>query len=101
MTTSPVANDYAYLDTATGHQYLRNQDGTYTEYSKRGKLLNRRVPADQPNLAAGKRMQVINHNNSIMYQKTAGGKTETRVVPVDEIPLVGWNCCEIVTPANQ
>ncbi|MCG8615881.1 MAG: hypothetical protein MI802_06660 [Desulfobacterales bacterium] len=96
MTTNPVATDYAYLDTATGHQYLRNQDGTYTEFSKRGKLLNRAVSADQPNLAAGKWMQVINPNNGLMYEKTAGGKTETRVVPMDEIPLVGWNCCEIV-----
>ncbi len=44
----------AYLDVATGHRYLKNPDGTYTEFTKKGKLFRESVPNDLPLLTTNK-----------------------------------------------
>ncbi len=92
----PLADAPLYFDTATGHQYVKNSDSTYTEYSKRGEILRTDVPPDQYNLLNGKWTHVVGNENYLLYEKTANGEIMTMTLPANNEPLVGWNCTKLL-----
>lgn len=92
----PLADVTLYFDTATGHQYVKNSDTTYTEYSKRGYILRTDVPADQHNLLYGKWTHAVGKENYLLYEKTANGEIMTMTLPANNEPLVGWNCTKLL-----
>ncbi len=92
----PSVDAPLYFDSATGHQYVKNLDNTYTEYSKRGYVLRTDVPADQHNLLYGKWTHAVGKGNYLVYEKTANGEIMTMTLPANNEPRVGWNCKQLL-----
>ena len=80
----------AYFDSATGHKYVKNSNHTYSEYSKKGKLLKTSVPCNQPNLSKGKNIQPIELGCYILYGKNHYSKKDQMVLPADNKHPDGW-----------
>lgn len=59
-----------YLDRVTGHRYMKNPDGTYTEYNRKGEFF-RIVPADQPHLAMNMDVVPITDVCYLLYGRNA------------------------------
>ncbi len=63
------ATSDAYFDTMTGHRYVKNADGTYSEYSKKGRVFRTRVPNTLPLLVSGKYTCKISEGSFLVYEK--------------------------------
>ena len=57
-----------YFDSRTGHKYVKSDDNSYDEFSKKGKFL-KTVPADLPLLVSGKKVYPITEDFFILYKK--------------------------------
>jgi len=87
-----------YYDMATGHQYIRNQDGTFSEYSRKGRLLKSSVPNTLPLLVRGKHIRSIDENSYIMYQRYKNNDFSTMVQPASQPhPMNGWRCFKLLS----
>lgn len=73
-TKKPMATGNAYLDTATGHKYIKSANGTYTEYTRKGELFKKDVPATQPHLASSKYIKAVSEESVLLYKKYKDNK---------------------------
>lgn len=87
-----------YYDVATGHQYIRNQDETFSEYSRKGRLLKSSVPNTLPLLVRGKHIRPIDENSYIMYRCYKSNDFSTMVLPASQThPMNGWRCFKLLS----
>lgn len=68
-----------YLDTRTGHKYIRMDENSYAEYSKRGKYL-KTVPSNLPVLVNNTGIHPITESTYILYKKGGCGNKEYTLV---------------------
>lgn len=80
----------AYYDTATHHKYVRNPDDTYTEYSKKGKLLRSNVPNHLPLLTSGRYIYDLKPGDFMVYEKREKGKRRQQILPATQVHPAGW-----------
>ncbi len=88
----------AYIDTRTGHRYVRNGPNSYAEYSKRGEFL-RNVADDLPLLTQSLRVVPLDDRSSyVLYEKYRDGQRVYLSLPADkEHPKNGWKAEKILT----
>ncbi len=88
----------AYVDTLTGHKYVRQGPNSYAEYTKRGEYL-KSVPADLPLLTKSQAVMPIDHQPCyILYEKYQDGRQVYLSLPADEgHPKNGWKTEEVLT----
>ncbi len=96
-----VATGEAYFDMATGHQYIKNSENTYAEYSQRGKLLRTDVPNTQPHLAKSKYITEMDHQSYLVYEKNITGGTNQQILPASSKHPEGWRCRQIVSGVKK
>jgi hypothetical protein len=85
-----VATGSAYYDIATHHKYIKNPNTTYSEYSKKGKLLRKDVPSDLPLLTSGLYVFDLNPGDYIVYEKRQSGEIKALVLSAIETHPPGW-----------
>ncbi|WDP92788.1 MAG: hypothetical protein HUN04_24930 [Desulfobacter sp.] len=88
----PPASADGYYDIATGHKYIKNQDSTYTEYSKRGKLLRADVPSTSSLLVSGKYIYEMTDSHYLVYEKRQNNTVTQQVLPASSNHPEGWRC---------
>jgi hypothetical protein len=86
-----------YYDTATGHKYIQNKDHTYSEYSKRGKLLRSDVPNTQPLLTTGKYILEVTPLHFLVYEKKTDQILTQKIMRATNSHPEGWKCKQIVS----
>lgn len=91
----------AYYDTATGHKYIQNDDLTYTEFSKRGKILRENVPNTTPLLVSGKYIIEVKPDHYLVYERRDNTRVIQQVRPASERHPEGWHCKQLVSAVNQ
>ncbi len=99
--TKNIATGEAYFDMATGHQYIKNSETTYAEYSQRGKLLRTDVPNTQPHLAKSKYITKMNHQSYLVYEKNLTGGITQQILPASNKHPDGWRCKQIVSGVKK
>ncbi len=93
-----VAISDRYYDLATGHQYIKNQDGTYSEYSRKGQLLKATVPKTLPLLVRGKYIRSIDIDSYYLYQRYKNTESFIMVQPASQPhPMDGWRCIKLLS----
>ena len=98
---SPIATGKAYFDLSTGHKYIRNDDGRYTEYTPKGELFRPNVPNSQPHLARNKYVVEIMQDTYIVYEKTINNKVEQKILPASDRHLEGWRSKRLLMSAKK
>lgn len=68
------------FDTLTGHRYLKRNDKTYAEYTKKGVFL-KTIASDQPLLNKSRNIHLITHDSYILYEKCSNGKINYLSLP--------------------
>lgn len=98
---SPIVTGKAYFDLSTGHRYIRNDDGSYAEYTKKGELFRSSVSSSQPHLARNKYVVEIMQDAYIVYEKTINNKAEQRILPASSKHLEGWKSKRLLMSAKK
>jgi len=99
--TKNIATGEAYFDMATGHQYIKNSDNSYSEYSQRGKLLRTDVPNTQPHLSKSKYITEMDLDSYLVYEKNIAEETVQRILPAADKHPEGWKCKQIVSAVKK
>jgi hypothetical protein len=60
--------DKRYIDIRTGHLYVKNSEGNYDEFTRKGAFF-KTVPADLPLLLKGKSVYPVSNKNYLLYSK--------------------------------
>lgn len=87
-----IATGAAYYDTATGHKYVQNLDGTYTEFTKKGKIFRKSVPNNLALLTINKYIRDLGENCYLLYERTVNQQPEIMVLPSTQDHPKGWKC---------
>ena len=82
----------AYLDVATGHKYIRNENGTYTEFSSKGRLFRSDVPSNLPLIVSRKTILAIPEDSCLVYEKNEFGSIEKQILNSSETHPEGYVC---------
>lgn len=85
-----MATGQSYLDVATGHKYIRNDDATYSEYTKRGELFRTSVSPHLPLLTTNKHIRQLDQHCYLLYEKKSDDTTQALVLPSDHKHPAGW-----------
>ncbi len=92
----PVVTHDAYFDVATGHKYVTNQDNTYTEFSKKGKMLRKDVPNNRPLLVSGKYIRPMDPGCYLVYEKGGGNRMERKILLSSRDHPKDWRCRKLL-----
>ena len=92
-------NGNGYFDTLTGHRYIKRDDKTYAEYTKKGVFL-KTIASDQPLLNKSRNVHLITHDSYILYKKCCAGKTDYLSLPGFEAHPKGWKADKILISLN-
>lgn len=87
-----VATGAAYYDIATGHKYVKNLDGTYTEFTKKGQVFRKSVPNHLALLTINKYIRDLGDSCYLIYERTVNHKPEILVLPSTHFHPKGWTC---------
>ena len=87
--SKPFARGLSYYDSLTGHKYLKKDENTFQEFSRKGEYL-KLVPSDQPHLAQSRYVHPIVEDGFILYSKNTNGKTSFLVKPKNAPHPKGW-----------
>ena len=85
----PMVRGQQYLDTITGHKYIKKGNQTYAEYGKKGKYL-KTVAADQTHLATNRSIQPILEDCYLLYMRSHGENREYMTLPADHAHPENW-----------
>ncbi len=99
--SSQPATAKVYFDTATGHKYIKNQDATYAEYSKKGKLLRASLPNTMPLLVSGKYVLEVTGEHYLVYEKTQNNDVAQKILPAANGHPQGWQCKQMVSTVHK
>ncbi len=89
----------SYFDTLTGHRYIKRDDKTYAEYTKKGVFL-KTIASDQPLLNRSRNIHLISQDSYILYKKYCDGKTDYLSLPGSEAHPKGWKADKILVSLN-
>ncbi|MCD4722555.1 MAG: hypothetical protein K8S13_22265 [Desulfobacula sp.] len=95
----PCVTGNGYFDTLTGHRYIKKDDNTYTEYTKKGKFL-KTVASDQPLLNKRRSVYPITRDSYVLYEKFSDGKIIYLSLPGLEAHPKGWKANKILVSLN-
>lgn len=98
---TPVVTHDAYFDVATGHKYIKNQDNTYTEFSKKGKLLRKDVPNNHSLLVSGKYIRPMDPCCYLVYEKAGGNRMERKILQASMGHPKEWRCQELLLSVKE
>ncbi len=90
-----------YFDIATGHKYIKNTDNTYSEYSKRGKLLRSDVPNTLPLRVSGKYIHEVTPNHYLVYEKQSYNDLAQKILPGTSLHPDGWQCKKLMSQVQE
>lgn len=90
----------ARIDVATGHKYVPNPDGTFTEYSKKGELLRNNVPSDLPLLSSADNIKNVAPDTWILYEKAVGSTIKREIRQASDGHPAGWRCKGVLRHAK-
>lgn len=89
-TLQNTATEDIYVDLATMHRYIKNPDGTYCEYDRRGKLL-KTVSSQLPLLTKRPHVIPVNSHCYLLYVKDLlDPKHPVTIKPAAEPHPDGW-----------
>ena len=86
-----MAIEDIYIDLATMHRYIKNPDGTYSEYSRKGKFLQT-VSPDMPILTDRSHVVPIKGDCYLLYVKKqmTAQNAPMMLKPAEESHPEGW-----------
>ena len=90
----------SYFDSLTGHKYIKLDQSTYAEFSKRGAFL-KKVPSNLPLLKKSANIHPITEGSYILYTKSSYGLPDQKILPGTTIHPKGWKADKILVPLNQ
>ncbi|MCP4117497.1 MAG: hypothetical protein GY737_19305 [Desulfobacteraceae bacterium] len=96
-----IATGEAYFDIATGHKYIRNHDGSYTEYNKKGNLFRANLPNTQPHLATSRYIIEITPDSYLCYEKFINNKMVQKFLPFSDKHPKGWKCKKLLMAVKE
>ena len=88
-------NGKGYFDAATGHKYIKNDDGSYAEYTRKGQYL-KTVPSDLPLLTTSRNIHPITEDSYILYETTLDGKKAYLSMPGFDAHPEDYKTCKIL-----
>lgn len=97
---SEVSGD-AYFDNATGHKYVKNQESTYTEFTRKGHLFKENVPATQPHLNSKRYMIKLQPNLYVVYKGYKTNREVFQVLPASVQHPEGWQSVRTLSSLAQ
>lgn len=68
-----------YVDLVTMHRYVKNADGNYAEYCRKGTFI-KTVPAELPLLTSRSHVKAVPDNCYLLYVKKQSSGTEDKMV---------------------
>ena len=89
---STRATGKAYYDTSTKHKYIKLNDKTYLEYTRKGCFF-KIASSSQPHLAKSPYIRPINKDNFFLYVKQSVEKKQYLTLPCNIPHPAGW-CLE-------
>ncbi len=101
QTERPLATASGYFDIKTGHKYIQNSNGSYTEFSRTGKLLRQDVPNTMPLLVSKKFVHPIEVSHLMVYKKRVSGTVQHLVLPASQPHPENWRCRAMVISGKQ
>ena len=86
-----IASSDMYVDLATMHRYVKNQNGTYSEYTRKGKFV-KTVPADLPLLSSRDHVVPVTDDCYLLYVNRQRADSDDTMVlrPVSSPHPSGW-----------
>ena len=79
-----------YIDLATMHRYVKNSDGTYSQFTRRGEFF-KNVPADLPLLSSRNHVVAVQGHCYFLYVKRElSGEKRTLLTPMPAPHPEGW-----------
>ncbi len=92
--------DERYVDIRTGHLYVKNSEGNYDEFTRKGAFF-KTVPADLPLLLKGKSVYSVSNKNYLLYsQKGRLPDSRVKVLPAMAPHPKGWSLETILVGLN-
>jgi hypothetical protein len=80
----------AYIDLATMHRYVKNSDGTYSQYTRKGEFF-KNVPADLPLLTSRSHVVAVQDHCYFLYVKRElSGEKRTLLTSMPVPHPEGW-----------
>jgi hypothetical protein len=92
-----IATGAAYYDIATGHKYVKDLNGTYTEYTQKGKVFRKSVPNNLALLTTNKYIRDFGESCYLLYERTVNNQTEIMVLRSTQGHPRGWKCKKMLT----
>ncbi|MEX1298281.1 MAG: hypothetical protein AB1Z38_11780 [Desulfotignum sp.] len=86
-----IAIENIYIDLATMHRYVKNPDGTYSEYSRKGEFFQT-VSPDMPILTDRPHVVPLRRDCYLLYVKTRMSAQNAPMIlkPAEESHPEGW-----------
>lgn len=85
-----------YFDTRTGHKYIRLLNGTYDEYTKKGRFF-KNVNPDLPLLTRNSKVFNISMDSYILYKKPSTHQSPYLYLPGSDNHPDGWMADSLMT----
>lgn len=99
-TAADRACDKRYVDIRTGHLYLKNSEGNYDEFTRKGAFF-KTVPPDLPLLLKGKSVYPVSNKNYLLYsRKRHLPNSGVKVLPAVAPHPKGWSLETILVGLN-
>lgn len=92
-----IATENAYFDMSTGHRYIKNNDNTYTEYTKKGEVFKTDVPATQPHLCRSRYITAVKASDLLVYTTYKNNKSVYQVQTAAVPHPKSYRCSEILS----
>jgi len=93
--TLPKATGEVYFDEAAKHRYVKINNDTYAEYTRKGCFF-KNVSSSQPHLAKSQYIHPINEDNFFLYVKHRTELNKYLTLPCKEPHPIGWGLQEVL-----
>ncbi len=90
------ATALSYVDVKTGHKYIQNGNGSYKEFSRKGKLLRKNFSGTSALLVSGKNIRPIEDKCFLVYEKMNAGVLEHKILPGHTAHPKDWRCVGLI-----
>jgi hypothetical protein len=88
-TTLPRATWEAYYDETTKHRYVKINNDTYAEYTRKGCFF-KNISSSQPRLAKSRYIHPIDEDSFFLYMKQSTEANQYLTLPFKEPHPIGW-----------
>ncbi|SMC83977.1 hypothetical protein SAMN02746065_11241 [Desulfocicer vacuolatum DSM 3385] len=98
-TTLPKAMGSVYYDEASKHKYVKINNATYAEYTRKGYFF-KNVSSSLPHLVKSQYIHLINEDNFFLYVKKRGGINQYLTLSCKEPHPIGWGLKKVLVPID-